>query len=86
MSRSKVVGLESTGHDADPAGVEIVLNGEPRRISPEKTLGEFLVELKLQLKYVAVELNERVVPRARLGDVRLQTGDRVEIVTLVGGG
>lgn len=78
--------MENAGQDSDPAGIEIVLNGEPHRIRPEKNLSEFLVELKLQPKYVAVELNERVVPRGQLGNVRLQSGDRVEIVTLVGGG
>jgi sulfur carrier protein len=33
-----------------------------------------------------VELNLEVVPRARHGDTLLHEGDRLEIVTLVGGG
>jgi thiamine biosynthesis protein ThiS len=33
-----------------------------------------------------VEVNEEVVPRARLSDCRLEAGDRLELVTLVGGG
>jgi sulfur carrier protein len=35
---------------------------------------------------LAVEVNEEVVPRARLADCMLKAGDRLEIVTLVGGG
>jgi sulfur carrier protein len=35
---------------------------------------------------LAVEVNEEVVPRVRLADCRLQAGDRLELVTLVGGG
>jgi len=31
-------------------------------------------------------VNEEVVPRARLADCMLKAGDRLEIVTLVGGG
>jgi hypothetical protein len=33
-----------------------------------------------------IEVNEEVVPRARLADCMLKAGDRLEIVTLVGGG
>jgi sulfur carrier protein len=64
----------------------ILLNGEPRAFLAGLTVGDLLAELKLQPKYLAVELNEEVLPRARFGSVRLQPGDRVEIVTLVGGG
>lgn len=63
-----------------------MLNGEPRPLLAHQTVGELLAELKLQPKYLAVELNEQVLPRANFGATRLQAGDRVEIVTLVGGG
>jgi sulfur carrier protein ThiS len=35
---------------------------------------------------VAVELNGQVVPRAEFANVHLRDGDRLEVVTLVGGG
>ena len=66
--------------------IQIALNGEPKSISPNQTVGDLLATLKLQPKYLAVELNEQVLPRAQFGSVRLSAGDRVEIVTLVGGG
>lgn len=66
--------------------VSIILNGEPRQVDARQTVGDLLVELKLQPKYLAVELNERVLPRSQFDSVRLQPNDRVEIVTLVGGG
>jgi sulfur carrier protein len=66
--------------------IPIILNGEPRLVDPEMTVGDLLAELKLQPKYLAVELNEQVLPRSQFGAVRLQSDDRVEIVTLVGGG
>lgn len=66
--------------------VEIVLNGELRQIPAELRVSGLLVELNLQPKYLAVELNEKVLPRSQFDSVRLQSGDRVEIVTLVGGG
>ena len=66
--------------------IDITVNGEPRQTSSEQTLGDLLAQLKLQPKYVAVELNERLVPRGQFGSICVQSGDRVEIVTLVGGG
>ncbi len=65
---------------------EVVLNGQPRMVAAGSTVGDLLAELKLQPKYLAVELNEAVLPRAQFGAVQLRHGDRVEIVTLVGGG
>jgi sulfur carrier protein len=35
---------------------------------------------------VAVEVNLEVVPRAQHAQTRLRDGDRLEVVTLVGGG
>jgi thiamine biosynthesis protein ThiS len=35
---------------------------------------------------VAVERNLQIVPRARHGETALADGDRLEVVTLVGGG
>lgn len=68
------------------AELKIILNGEPRVLSPDQTVGDLLAGLKLNPKRLAVELNEKVLPRGEFGAMRLQAGDRVEIVTLVGGG
>jgi sulfur carrier protein len=45
-----------------------------------------LAELARDSKKVAVEVNEEVVPREQHAERELRDGDRVEIVTLVGGG
>ena len=39
-----------------------------------------------QPQRVAVELNERIVPKAQYETTAVQDGDRVEIVGFVGGG
>jgi sulfur carrier protein len=67
-------------------GVEIRLNGEPRTIGDGSTVADLVSQLGLQPRFVAVEKNERLVPRADHAACALQSGDRVEIVTLVGGG
>jgi thiamine biosynthesis protein ThiS len=65
--------------------MKLVVNGE-ERATEAATLAELVRELALEGKPIAVELNRAVVPKDRYGAVRLGDGDRLEIVTLVGGG
>jgi sulfur carrier protein len=66
--------------------VEIIVNGERRCVAESTTIAQLLEHLGLAGKYVAVEVNQQVVPRARHAAHRVQPGDTLEIVTLVGGG
>ncbi len=66
--------------------MEIVVNGKPMEVQPGTTVAELLEQLKLQPRLVAVERNRELVPRTEHARCVLQPGDRVEIVTLVGGG
>jgi len=50
------------------------------------TVAELLEQLGLAGKLVAVEVNLQVVPREQHAACKLAPGDRLEIVTLVGGG
>ena len=64
----------------------VVVNGEKREVPPGATVLDLLKELEIGPGPVAVEVNSNVVRRARHAEHRLEAGDRVEIVTLVGGG
>ena len=66
--------------------MQITVNGEAREIASGTTVAELLAQLNLQPRYCATERNLQLVPRAEQGTCVLQPGDRVEIVTLVGGG
>jgi sulfur carrier protein len=66
--------------------MEIVVNGKAREIAADSSLAQLLGELGVTQPHVAVELNLEVVPRARHRDTILRDGDRLEVVTLVGGG
>jgi sulfur carrier protein len=66
--------------------VNIVVNGEPRSVASGTTLAQLLETLRLDPRSLAVELNLDVIPRGRHAQCVLQDGDRLEIVTLVGGG
>lgn len=65
---------------------EITVNGQPRSIAANMTLADLIAEMKLQPKYVAVERNQELVPRAEHAQCVLEQGDTLEVVTLVGGG
>ena len=62
------------------------LNGEPHEAERELTVRDLLDRLDLTRRRVAVALNEDVVPRSRFDEVRIQEGDRVEVIQAVGGG
>jgi thiazole synthase len=64
----------------------ITINAEPRTLSFPLTVAELLRELGRDPKRLAVEVNEQVVRKDEQAARTLADGDRVEIVTLVGGG
>ena len=68
------------------ATLEIELNGEPRELQAGATLAELVRSLGLACEQVAVERNLRLVPRREFERTELASGDRIELVTLVGGG
>jgi thiamine biosynthesis protein ThiS len=62
------------------------LNGEQREV-PDGLSLEGLVEwLELPADRIAIERNLEVVKRADWNETRLENGDRLEMVRLVGGG
>jgi len=66
--------------------LSIRVNGEHRRVRAGMSLSELALELGLEPTKVAVERNLEIVPRSTLGQVRVEDGDELEIVTFVGGG
>lgn len=66
--------------------MEILVNGEARDVPEGTTIAALLELLDVRTKGVAVERNLEVVPRSEHTAVTLHHGDRLEVVTLVGGG
>ena len=66
--------------------ITVFVNGQKKQVSHGHTAHDLLLLLGFEDRPVAVELNKEVVPRAFLSDRVLQEHDRVEVVTLVGGG
>ena len=66
--------------------MEVIVNGQPRRVARDATIAVLLEQLGLPATQVAVELNLQLVPRAAHATRTLHEGDQLEVVTLVGGG
>jgi thiamine biosynthesis protein ThiS len=66
--------------------VQIVVNDQTRHVADGSTVADLLRELGLADKPVAVEVNFELVPRQHHAGRVLAADDRLEIVTLVGGG
>lgn len=64
----------------------ITVNGKTREFNSEITLQELLERLELTNSLCAIEVNSKLVPYEQRDEYKLQEGDSVEIVSLVGGG
>lgn len=66
--------------------IRLTINGEARALDAPLSVGAYLASLGFDWRYIAVARNGEVLERAAFDAVRLQDGDRVEIVRPVGGG
>ncbi|MEL6224208.1 MAG: sulfur carrier protein ThiS [Cyanobacteria bacterium J06626_14] len=62
------------------------VNGKEKSCPPQVTLPDFLKQLGLNPRLVAVEYNGEILHRQFWETTEMQDGDRLEIVTIVGGG
>ena len=70
----------------EEVAVRVEVNGTPREVPDGATLADLLRLQGLSAEQVAVEVNRDVVPRAEHAARCMREGDRIEIVTFVGGG
>jgi thiazole synthase len=66
--------------------IDITVNGETTSLERPELLADLLGRLGMDPVRIAVEVNGEVVPRRRHAEALVRPGDRIEIVTLVGGG
>ncbi len=66
--------------------ISILVNGEAIHVGHDCTIVDLLAELKIYSRAIAIELNQEILPTNQFNIQLLRSGDRLEIVTLVGGG
>ncbi len=74
--------MESAGSGT----VEIVVNGEARRVPEGLSVDRLLVFLEVDPGRVAVERNREIVRKAEWAGTVVEAGDALEVVWFVGGG
>jgi sulfur carrier protein len=66
--------------------IEVIINGDRRKVEPGQTLAQFLIGLRLEPRTVVIERNGEIVARDRLARTPITAGDTLEIVQMMAGG
>lgn len=66
--------------------MQLLINDKPRDVPDDLTVDTLLRHLEITARLTAVAHNGEIVRRDDHGTRRLYPGDRLEIVTMVGGG
>ena len=66
--------------------ITLTVNGKRREASGPMSVPDYLAEIGVTQKAIAIAHNGAVIPRAELSNVTLRDGDALEIVRAVGGG
>ena len=66
--------------------IKIKINGKIKSLNKEYKLSDLLKNLKIPLKKVAIELNEEIIDKKKINNIKLKNNDKIEIVHFIGGG
>jgi thiazole synthase len=66
--------------------ISVIVNGDNRVITEQLSVADFLRDIGLDPRKVAVELNLEIVTKSSYAETVLADGDRLEIVHFIGGG
>ena len=66
--------------------IKIKLNGKFKTILNEYKLSDLLKNMNIPLKKVAIELNEEIIDKKNINQIKLKKDDKLEIVHFIGGG
>ncbi len=65
--------------------MQIILNGESVELDNQVNIVQLLSQLEISGR-LAVEVNQRIIPRSLFSTYEIESGDNVEIVEAIGGG
>lgn len=64
----------------------ITVNGKQIQLTSEMSVADYLEQNNYQINRIVVEMNEEILPKYSYSETMLKDGDRLEVVTFVGGG
>ncbi len=66
--------------------IKIRLNGKIKIIKENYKIQNLLTDLKVPLKKIAIELNQKILDKKKIDKIILKKDDKIEIVHFIGGG
>ena len=69
-----------------PDTIQVTVNDQPLEIAEGSSIAALLNTLDIRPNAIAVEINHKLIPGDQHTSTIVQANDRLEVVTLVGGG
>ena len=66
--------------------IKIRINGKSKTIKEKTSIEKLVNILKIPIKKVAIELNQKIVDKKKINRIKLNKNDKIEIVHFIGGG
>ena len=66
--------------------IKIILNGEDYLIKENSSINDLISELNLDISKIAIERNLEIVLAEDFKEIEINLGDKIEIVSFIGGG
>ena len=66
--------------------IKITVNGKQTQVISKFSLKNLVTKLKMPINKIAIELNKKIINKKTISKIKLQKGDRIEIVHFIGGG
>lgn len=66
--------------------MQLFINGQKQDVKSNITVSDLLKQLQINSAAIALELNLNIVPKNQFETTVLKEGDKLEIISFVGGG
>ena len=66
--------------------IEFILNDKKELIEKNSSLLLLIKRKKIQERNIAIEVNQKIIPKSEWNDFKIKQNDIIEVVTAIGGG
>jgi len=66
--------------------IEFILNDKEELIEQNSSLSLLIKRKKIQERNIAIEVNQKIIPKSEWNDFKIKQNDIIEVVTAIGGG
>ena len=66
--------------------IEFILNDKEELIEKNSSLLLLIKRKKIQERNIAIEVNQKIIPKSEWNEFKIKQNDIIEVVTAIGGG